>query len=68
MFAPEPDTAIAGRPIVNLSFALNYAIGGIGVRGYHVGNIAIHIACALLTIAFVWAKEWRRQTFDPATK
>lgn len=23
-----------------------------------------HIACALLTIAFVWAKEWRRETPD----
>lgn len=25
-----------------------------------------HIVCALLTIAFVWAKEWRRET--PAVK
>ena len=23
-----------------------------------------HIACALLTIAYVWAKEWRRRTPD----
>jgi hypothetical protein len=23
-----------------------------------------HIVCALLTIAFVWAKEWRRETPD----
>ena len=28
VLAPERDTAIAGRPIVNLSFAINYAAGG----------------------------------------
>jgi len=28
-----------------------------------------HIICALLTIVFVWAKEWQRRTNDvPATK
>ena len=48
VLVPETDTAIAGRPIVNLSFAVNYAIGGLDVRGYHAGNIAIHLICALL--------------------
>ena len=47
--------------MVNLSFAVNYAIGGLSVRGYHVGNIAIHIACALLAFAVVWRTlEWPR--------
>jgi len=38
----------AGRPLVNLTFAANYALGGIDVRGYHVVNIALHLACGLL--------------------
>ena len=53
VLVPEADTAIAGRPIVNLSFALNYAVGGLDVRGYHAGNIAIHLICALLAFGIV---------------
>src|SRR5687768_1404272 len=34
---------VAGRPIVRLSFALNYAWGRFDVTGYHVFNIAVHI-------------------------
>jgi len=53
VLVPEANTAIAGRPIVNLSFAINYAIGGLDVRGYHAGNIAIHLICALLAFGLV---------------
>ena len=61
VLVPESDTPIAGRPMVNLSFAVNYAIGGLSVRGYHVGNIVIHIVCALLAFAVVWrTMEWPR--------
>lgn len=35
------------RPIVYLSFALNYAAHGLDVRGYHAVNIALHAAAAL---------------------
>ena len=42
------ETPTAGRPVVNISFALNYAFGGREVRGYHVINIAIHLLCGLL--------------------
>ena len=41
----------AGRPLVNYSFALNYAVGGVNPVGYHLVNIAIHILCALLLFA-----------------
>src|SRR5471030_1182934 len=40
------DTPLAGRPIVDLSFALNFAAGGLAVQGYHLGNIAIQLHCA----------------------
>jgi hypothetical protein len=47
------ETPTAGRPLVNLSFAMNYAAGGLHVRGYHLVNIAIHLACALLLFGVV---------------
>src|SRR5262245_46120283 len=53
VLVPERDTAIAGRPIVNLSFAVNYAIGGLDVRGYHAMNIALHVACGLLAFGIL---------------
>lgn len=50
---PAPDSPVAGRPLANLTFALNYAVGGLAVRGYHVVNISIHVLCALLVVAIV---------------
>lgn len=45
---PPAGTAVARRPVVNLSFALNYAADGLNVTGYHVVNVAIHILSCLL--------------------
>ncbi len=36
------------RPVLNLTLALNFQIGGLDVRGYHLLNIAIHGAAALI--------------------
>src|SRR5258708_28583990 len=33
---PEGGMTLAGRPALSLSLALNYALGGLDVRGYHV--------------------------------
>jgi tetratricopeptide (TPR) repeat protein len=52
-WAPPRETPVAGRPIINLSFAINYAFGGLTETGYHVWNIAVHIACALLLFSIV---------------
>ena len=38
---------VVGRPLLSLSLALNYAAGGLAVRGYHLVNIAIHAAAAV---------------------
>lgn len=46
--SPPRQTTVAGRPIVNLSLALNYAVSGLNVWTYHVVNIGIHFVCALL--------------------
>jgi Flp pilus assembly protein TadD len=43
----------AGRPVVNVLFALNYAADGRNVTGYHIVNIALHIGCALMLFALV---------------
>lgn len=44
---------IAGRPLVGLSLALNYAMSGTAPWSYHVANIAIHAAAALLLFGVV---------------
>lgn len=50
---PEQDSSVAGRPLVNISFAINYAIGTLNVRGYHIWNIAVHLLCGLLVFGVV---------------
>jgi Tfp pilus assembly protein PilF len=41
------------RYVGHLSFALNYHVGGLGVFGYHLVNLAIHILNALLVYFLV---------------
>lgn len=50
--APDEIT-VAGRPVASLSFAINYAVGGPAVRGYHLVNVAIHILAALVLFGIV---------------
>ncbi len=49
----ERESPLAGRPLVNLSFALNYAFDGINPRLYHAVNIGLHLVCALLLFALI---------------
>jgi tetratricopeptide (TPR) repeat protein len=44
---------VSGRPLLNLSFAIDYAIGGANTRGYHVANLAIHILNGLLLLGIL---------------
>jgi tetratricopeptide (TPR) repeat protein/uncharacterized membrane protein YhaH (DUF805 family) len=44
-------TGVAGRPVVQLSFALNYAVHGLAVTGYHVTNLTLHVVTGLLLYA-----------------
>lgn len=53
VFSPPVETSVAYRPLVNLSFAINYAIGDLNVVGYRVVNLALHLACALMVFALV---------------
>jgi len=58
VLAPVRGLPVSGRPLVNLSLAINYAVGDLDVRGYHVWNIAVHLLCALLLFGIV------RQTLE----
>ena len=46
-------TAVHGRPLVNLSFAVNYALGSLNPIGYRHFNMAVHFLTALLLWAIV---------------
>jgi tetratricopeptide (TPR) repeat protein len=43
----------SGRPMLNLSFALNYAISGNRVWSYHALNLLIHLAAGLTLFGIV---------------
>jgi tetratricopeptide (TPR) repeat protein len=44
---------VDGRPVVNLTLALNHHFGGLEVRGYHLVNLAIHLVATLLLFGVV---------------
>ncbi len=45
--------SVADRPLMHLSVALNYALGQLDVRGYHVFNLGVHILAGLLLYGIV---------------
>ena len=45
--SPPPLTSVSGRPIANLSFAINYLISETHLWSYHAVNLVIHLAAAL---------------------
>ncbi len=50
---PPLGTTASGRPVLNLSFAVNYAISGTAVWSYHALNLAIHILAGLTLFGIV---------------
>lgn len=38
---------LAGRPVVSLTFTLNYWLDGFNTRGYHLANLMVHVAAAV---------------------
>lgn len=49
----ENGITVNGRPLVNLSLAINYAFGGTEVTGYHAVNLGIHILAGLALFGIV---------------
>ncbi len=60
VLSPGRNLTTSGRPILNLSLALNYAAGGLAVRGYHLGNLLIHLAAALALFGLL-RRTWERR-------
>ena len=58
---PPRGLTVSGRPVLNLSFAVNYALSGTGVWSYHALNMAIHAAAALALFGII-----RRTLATPA--
>ena len=59
-FSPPANSGVGGRPLANFSFAVNHALGGTHVRGYHAGNLLLHLGSALLLFGIV-RRTLRRQ-------
>lgn len=52
-FGQGERTGLINRPTARFSFALNYAMGGLTLKSYHLLNILIHAAGALALFALV---------------
>lgn len=52
-FHPPIDTTMGGRPLLNITLAMNYAVGETNRFGFHLVNLAIHLCCSLLVFALV---------------
>src|SRR5499427_9265783 len=63
---PPIETPVAGRPLVNVSLAINYGMSGLDTAGYHVFNLAVHAASALLLFGIVRRTLARRKVFRDA--
>ena len=46
-------SAVAGRPVVSLSLAINFAVGGLEPWGYHAWNLCVLVFSALLLAAIL---------------
>jgi len=51
--SPPNKAGVGGRPLLNLTYALNYACGGTAVAGYHAANLLIHVLTAWTLFALV---------------
>jgi len=71
VLVPERESTLAGRPLVSLSFAANYAFGGQDVLGYHLVNVAVHVVATLVLFGFLrrWLDlpRWRAYVGPHAT-
>lgn len=50
---PGGGTTVDARPVVNLTLAINYALGELDERGYHALNLAVHLLAGLILFGIV---------------
>jgi tetratricopeptide (TPR) repeat protein len=63
---PPSDSGIttSGRPLLNLSLAINYALHGTSLPGYHLANLLIH-ALGALTLWAIIRRTLRQPVLAP---
>lgn len=44
---------VSGRPVLNFTLAVNYAISGFDLPGFHIGNLVIHALAALTLFGII---------------
>jgi tetratricopeptide (TPR) repeat protein len=66
--SPPSDTTTGGRPLFNLTFALNYALGGMNPWGYHAFNLLVHALAALTLFGIVRRTLLRQGYGGPALR
>jgi tetratricopeptide (TPR) repeat protein len=50
---PPRENTVSGRPVANISFALNYRATRLSLPGLHLGNLLIHLAAALCLMGLI---------------
>lgn len=56
------------RGAAMLTFAVNYAIGGLNVVGYHIVNLSIHIINGILVYFLIFITIARNDSLEPKAK
>jgi tetratricopeptide (TPR) repeat protein len=51
VWSPPVGAGVGGRPLLNFTYALNYAAGGTAVAGYHLVNLIVHLLAGGLLFA-----------------
>ena len=64
VLSPPAGGGTSGRPLANLTLAVNHAIGGDAVVGYHAFNLAVHVLAALTLFGIVRRTLLRPQCGD----
>jgi len=66
--SPSPQSLVGGRPVVNFSLAINYALGGLTVWWYHALNLAIHLLAGLTLYGIVRRTLLRRECWPSSLR
>lgn len=64
VLSPPPTAGVGGRPLANLSFALNHAVTGLRPPGFRAVNVALH-AVAALTLFGLLHRTFSLPVFSP---
>jgi len=62
---PPAECTFCTRPFINLTMCANYALGALNPRGYHLTNMAFHLA-AVMALFGLLSRAFRRLGFADA--